>query len=85
MAVARTFRISVSTTKQTKTLPEHIKFSILKNSGTDDILFNFDDETTNYFSLAPGEKVGPIHITSGQKINLKTLTGSSNLEVIAWG
>ena len=87
MAVARTFRVNVTTTKTNKNLPENIKFAILKNAGSNKMAFNFDDDGANdFFSLEAGESViSPIHISSGQKIHYRSIGGDTTLEVVAWG
>ena len=86
MAKARTFRINVTTTKNTKSLPSNIKFAILQNAGSNKIAFNFDDDgASDRFTLEPGQVLGQIHITSGQQFNYISIGGDSVLEVVAWG
>ena len=80
-------RKTVTTTKQTATMPTGYRFVLLKNAGANTILFNFgSDSTSNYFSAVAGETIPvPLQIVSGTAVNYVVLSGTSILELIIWG
>ncbi len=67
-------------------IPVDVQWVILKNTGANDVRFQFDDDgVTDFWTLKTSAQLGPIQVQGGTNFNTDGLGGSTTLELIAWG
>ncbi len=81
-------RLTATTTIQSTPAPDWAKFFIIRNDdGTKALAFNFNGNTTNYWTLKPGECLNvPIPLNKGEELHYLNLGADTlKFEIILWG
>ena len=85
--MTRIFRLSIPDVVNAFSIPVGIAYIVIKNVGTNDMQFNFDnDASTDYWTLKSNE-VSPTMSVRGGKTTISTdgVGGNTTVEILAWG
>jgi hypothetical protein len=77
-------RSTIPTTMATVTVPDQVNEAILQNIGTTNIVFNFDGDTTDYWTLLPTEKV-QFRIRGGDELHIQSIGSTGQVQAMYWG
>lgn len=87
MATNIILRKTVDDTSKSVIVPADIEWGTLRNDGDNPIFFNFDGDTTNYWTIKPNSNLGHVfRVFQGEELYYRTLSGTTTkLEIMAWG